>query len=146
MTVRDSNLAEFILDIHLSDKGIYYFFDGFIIAELNEGVTGNFENSQDIIKASNDFYGDDGFIYISNRINDYGVNPSDWIKFFTKKNSLKGIGIVSNTERSWDNSIIEKLFVAVKFARFRNLYDAIDWAKHINNKRKIKNNFQPLIQ
>lgn len=134
MRVKNSNLTELILDIHLSSHGIYYFFDGFVIAELNEGITGTWESSLDFIKASYNFYGDNGFIYISNRVNEYAVNPSDWLKFFKNKYPLNGFATVSTHNRRLENSTIEKLFITVEHRNFTDLYKAVDWAKKVTKK------------
>jgi len=58
MRIEDSNLADFIEDIHISDNGTYYFFENFIIAEINEGVTYTWESAQDVIKAALEHYGE----------------------------------------------------------------------------------------
>jgi len=144
MRVKDSNLTELILDVHISDNGIYYFFDSYIIAEINQGVTYTWESAQDIIKAAYSFYDDkSSFCYITNRVNDYAVNPADWLKFFRNNNPLNGYAIVSNSEIGWANSIIEKMFLSTRVERFKDLYDAIKWAKEKNievKELKIKNN------
>jgi len=133
MRVKDSNLTEFIKDIHVSDNGLYYFFDGFVIAEINEGITYTWESAQDIIKAAYEFYGQNYSIcYITNRVNEYAVNPSDWLKFFRNNHPLNGYAIVSKSEIGWANSILEKMFLSTKVERFTDLYEAIGWAKEKN--------------
>lgn len=136
MRVKDSNLTEHILDVHISDNGIYYFFDGFIIAEINQGITYTWESAQDIIKAAYEFYGENiSICYITNRVNEYAVNPSDWLKFFRDKNPLNGYAIVSQSEIGWVNSIIERMFLSTKVERFTDLYLAIEWAKEKNKEK-----------
>lgn len=137
MRVKDSNLAHLIKDVHVSNNGIYYFFDSYIIAEINEGVTYTWDSAQDIIKAAYEFYGKESSIcYITNRVNKYAVNPSDWLKFFKNEHDLNGYAIVSKSEIGWANSIIERMFLSTKVDRFTDLYDAVNWAKQKNEEAK----------
>lgn len=139
MRIKDSTLINDIKDVHVSENGIYYFFEGFIIGEINEGVTYTWKCAQDIIKAVYEFYGDDTSIcYITNRVNDYAVNPSDWHNFFKNNNFLNSYAVVSKSEIGFVNAIIEKMFLPIKVERFTDLYDAIEWAKE-KNKTVIKN-------
>ena len=140
MRIKDSILINNIKDVHVSQNGNYYFFEGFIIGEINEGVTYTWKSAQDIIKAAYEFYGEDiSICYITNRVNEYSVNPSDWFKFFKSNHSLNGYAIVSKSEIGWVNSIIERMFLSIKVERFTDLYEAIEWAKGKNkevNKKK----------
>lgn len=146
MRVKDSNLIELIEDVHVSENGIYYFFDGFVIAEINEGIVYTWESAQDIIKAAYEFYGDDiSICYITNRINKYSVNPSDWLKFFRNNHPLNGYAIVSDSEVGWVNSVIEKMFLSTTVERFTDLYEAIEWAKDKNDKINTNSSQKNLV-
>lgn len=135
MKVENSNITDKLEDIHISDNGIYYFFKDYIIAEIHQGVTYTWESAQDVIKAAHDHYGENPDIcYITNRINKYSINPTDWLKFFNTKNNLNGYAIVSYSKNGWINALIEKMFLKTKVERFTNLSDAIEWAKDINLK------------
>ena len=46
MKIADSNLADQIKDIYISDHGNFYFMDGIIISELNEGITYTWEEAK----------------------------------------------------------------------------------------------------
>jgi len=64
------------------DFGTFYLFDGFIVAEINEGVVFTWEDhAKKATEEILDLYDSDGrnIIYISNRINNYSVMPSDWV-------------------------------------------------------------------
>ena len=135
MKVENSNIKDKIEDIHVSENGIYYFFKDFIIAEIHQGVIYTWDSAQDIIQAAHEHYGDNPSIcYITNRINKYSINPTDWIKFFNTNNNLNGYAIVSYTKNGWVNALIELMFLKTKVERFSNLADAIDWAKDVNLK------------
>lgn len=142
MKIEDSNLADFIEDIHISDNGTYYFFENFIIAEINEGVTYTWDSAQDVIKAVLEHYGENPSVsYITNRVNKYEVRPSHWLKFFKNSYFINGYAIVSYTERGWINAILEKFFLSTKVEYFSNLYEAVEWAKKLPNNKNKTNSF-----
>ncbi|MBQ4822598.1 hypothetical protein [Aquimarina sp. MMG016] len=114
--------------------GIYYLFDGFIIAEINEGVLYTWDYHGKIVAADiAELYENDGrdIVYISNRIHSYAVKPSDWIKFYSNNYKLRAYAVVSNTKRGRLNMLIEKLFMKNRIQSFDNLTDAISWAKSL---------------
>ena len=137
MKVENLNIQDAVEDIHISEFGVFYFFKNFVIAEIHQGVIYNWDNAQDVIKAIDEHYGDNAKIcYISNRINKYSINPTDWIKFYNShsNNKLNGYAIVSYSKIGRINALIEKLFIKANFERFSNLYDAIEWSKNVNLK------------
>lgn len=133
MKVENSNIKDNIEEIHISEYGIYYFFKGYIIAEIHQGVIYNWDSGQDLIKAVYEHYGDNPSIcYITNRVNKYSIKPTDWFEFFSAKNKLNGYAIVNYSKNSWLNSLIEKMFVKTEVESFSNLIDAVNWVKDIN--------------
>ncbi|QRM90686.1 hypothetical protein FG167_16060 [Lacinutrix sp. WUR7] len=145
MRIKDTDLKHYIESTHISEYGKYYFFEDFIISEIHEGVIYNWEASQDIIEAAEQYYGKNlPICYISNRVNKYSVNPIDWFKFFKSERNLNGYAIVSYSENGWINAMIEKFFFASKMERFKNIEHAILWAKNVNldlkNKNHLNNN------
>lgn len=144
MKVENSNIKDKIEDIHVSEHGVYYFFKDFIVAEIHQGVIYTWESAQDVIVAAKKHYGEKPNVcYITNRVNKYSVNPTDWLKFFATKNELNGYAIVSYTKNGWVNALIEKMFLKTRVERFDNLMDAIDWAKKVNL-RNIEVEVSPL--
>ncbi len=57
MTIIDSTLADSILDVHITDQGNFYFLDGLVISEINEGITYSWEEAKKVIQAVQKFYG-----------------------------------------------------------------------------------------
>ncbi|QWX83416.1 hypothetical protein H0I23_13270 [Cellulophaga sp. HaHaR_3_176] len=112
--------------------GDYYLFDGFIVAEIEEGIIYTWENQGEMITTEiANLYDNNGgkLIYITNRINTYSVKPADWIRFYKMKYNLLGYAIVSYSEKGWKNAILEKIFTKNKIERFNSLDNAIEWAK-----------------
>ncbi len=113
------------------DFGTFYLFDTCIVAEINEGVVFTWDNhAKGAVKDILDLYDSDGrnIIYISNRINNYSVMPSDWVKFFKNNFRMKGYAMVNYTKSGHVNSLLEKLFVPMS-KRFSSIDQAIRWAK-----------------
>lgn len=133
MKVTDTNLKDFIVDTHVYDHGVYYFFKDFIISEVNEGVDYNWEVAQKVIKLATNYYGKSiPVCLISNRVNQYSINPLGWHNFFKSGRKLNGMAVVSYTANSRANVAVEKLFFNSKLERFNNLFEAINWVKQVN--------------
>lgn len=118
--------------------GNYYLFENFIVAEINEDVVYNWEEHGKIVSDDiSSLYENNGMdlIYLTNRINAYAVQPSDWLKFYKNSFKLKGYGIINYTETGYFNSILEKIFTPSTFRNFTSLEDAIAWAKQSSNLR-----------
>lgn len=140
MKITDSTLAEEIKDIYVSDFGNFYFMEGIVISEINEGVTYTWNEAYKVVEAANAFYGPTiSVCYISNRVNKYSVKPSDWLKFYKNNNKLNGYAVVTKSENSWFNALMEKVFSKVEIKRFENLYKAIEWAK-LKNAKELESN------
>ncbi len=117
------------------DFGNYYLFDSFIIGEVHEDVVFTWEDHGKIlVKEFSNLYDQNGndIVYITNRVHEYSVVPSDWINFYKYQYSLKGYAIVSYTPRGILNIILEKIFMRNKIKGFDNLSDAVSWAKSLS--------------
>jgi len=122
------------------DFGTFYMFETFIVAEINEGIVFTWEDQAEIASREIlDLYDSDGhdIIYISNRINNYAVMPSDWVKFFKNNFRMKGYAMVNYTKSGHVNSLLEKLFISHKSKRFNSLKDAVQWAKSKGESKAI---------
>ncbi|MEM0931014.1 MAG: hypothetical protein AAGJ12_01020 [Bacteroidota bacterium] len=108
--------------------GDFYLFDHFIISEIKEDVVFTWEHhAKQVVNDISDLYENNGkdLIYISNRVHNYAVVPSDWLKFFRYNYTLKSYVIVSQVK----NSPLERLFMGSKLRTFRDIENAIVWAK-----------------
>lgn len=106
--------------------------DNIIIAEINEGVVLNQDMSDDIIYFSSVVFKNNPFVYITNRINSYAVDPIIY-KDVSQLETLKGFAVVSTT-LSARNAEIERLFLNKPFEIFSDLEEAKLWAIQILNK------------
>lgn len=114
------------------DFGDFYLYDTFIVGEIKEDVVISWEaQGKTLVEEFQSIYGDKAknVIYISHRINDYSVVPSDWLKFKKFNAKIKGYAIVSYTKRGYFNGMLEKVFVPTTLRTFTSLKEALEWAK-----------------
>ena len=127
--VRELEFFKKIKQIREYEFGTFYFFDGLVISEMNEGETFNWDIAETIIKVAYEVLGKDKPIaYISNRIHNYSVVPSDWLKFYKHRHKLEFYSIVAYNNSGLTSVILEKLFFKDKIRQFSNLEDAIKWS------------------
>ena len=112
--------------------GNLHLYDNYIIAEVNEGETVTTLYADIITDLGNTHYKSKPFIYISNRINSYAVDPIVYKKT-SEIESLIGFAIVSKKRIALRNTEIESLFSSKPLKLFTNLEDAITWIKSIIN-------------
>ena len=132
ISIKETNLYNDVLKELNYSFGNVFIFDGYIISEINRGVSFNWQDHAKTIVEDVFYYlgtnGDD-LIYISHRINSYSVVPYDWINYFKSNYKLKGYFIVSEHKIRILNSVFENLFFDNKIKRFNNLHTAINSIK-----------------
>jgi hypothetical protein len=94
------------------DFGIFYFFKkGIIISEMNKGVLFRWEDGSKVVTAAENIYGlEIPIIYIANRINNYYVVPSNWLKFYQNRHKMAFYGVVGQTTGSRASLLLERFF------------------------------------
>lgn len=133
MRVSESNIPYELENLFVLDVGNFFFFKGFIISEIKEGILFNWDSAQEIIKLAYEHYGEKPNItYVSNRIHSYSVVPQDWLKFFAARHILKGMAVVTYSKASTSNVIFEKIFFSSKIKKFTDLIEAVDWAASLS--------------
>ncbi|MEP2935431.1 MAG: hypothetical protein ABJM06_06925 [Gilvibacter sp.] len=117
--------------------GKFYFFENFIISEFNEGVIVTYEVSAPIINEAKKHYGKAAPIaYISNRVNSYSVNPTDWLRFYKENNFIVSMAVIAHNHLALSNVMLERCFVRCKMKKFSTLLMAASWSQ--NNVNKFK--------
>ena len=131
MEIAKHQVSESIEDVYILQTGIFYFFENYIVSEINEGIHFTWQEAKELIGLAYQHYGNDKKIsYISNRINTYSVKPQDWIRFFTEDHNLEHYAIVTYSKSSFMTAALEKLFFKSKMKRFENLDAAIKWVEN----------------
>ncbi len=145
--VKDTPFFKHIREIREYQYGTFYFFDGLVIGELNQGITFNWEMGKRAIDAAKEIFGEDlPIAYISNRINDYYVVPTDWSKFFKNRHQLDFYCVVGDTKGSFASLVMERMFFKNSIKQFSDLEKAIAWSlKRIKQResKKTTSNLSP---
>ncbi|WP_318311178.1 hypothetical protein [Flagellimonas crocea] len=127
--VKDLEYFKNIREIREYEFGIFYFFDGLVISEMNEGETFDWSIAERIINVAYEILGkDDPIAYISNRINNYSVVPTDWLKFYKHRHELDFYSVVTYNHSGLTSLVLEKMFFKNKIRQFTDLEDAIKWS------------------
>jgi len=127
--VRDIPFFKNIKEIREYEFGMFYFFNGLVISEINDGVTFGWDMAQRAIQAAEEIFGEDMPIaYISNRVNSYFVVPTDWAKFYTNRNQLSFYSVVGETKGSFASLVLERMFFKNSIKQFTDLEKAIKWS------------------
>lgn len=128
-TVKEVSYFKNIREIRESDFGIFYFFDGLVISEIKEGVVFNWSMAKKIINVAYEVIGKDKPIaYISNRIHDYSVIPTDWLKFYKNRHQLEFYSVVAYDKGGLSSIVLEKMFFKDNIRQFSDLESAIKWS------------------
>jgi hypothetical protein len=127
--VRDLDFFRNIKEIREYEFGTFYFFDGLVISEMNEGATFDWTAAERVIACVYEVLGKGKPVaYISNRINDYSVVPTDWLKFYKNRHKLKYYSVVAYTKSGLTSLVLEKMFFRNKIRQFPDLQSAINWS------------------
>jgi len=119
--------------------GNFYFFDKFIISEVNEGVHFSWNEGQQLFEIAKKHYGKEGRVtYISNRIYSYSQHAQDWLKFFNRYNNIDALAIVTYSKIGLMNIVLEKIFSKVPIKTFQSLDGAIEWVMQPKSAQKVK--------
>jgi len=118
------------LNLDFCDVVIY---DHYIVVTIKEGTILTPEHNNTLIKISETYYEQTPFVYISNRINSYSVNPEIYYKT-VQITSLKGFAVVSQEYKAKINAQIERMFFEKPFEIFSEIDDAITWAEALVKK------------
>ncbi|TDN79827.1 hypothetical protein DET49_1359 [Salegentibacter sp. 24] len=120
-------MTQRIKTIELIDISLQ-FYEGMVISEVKEDVIFELEHVAQILKICNEVYEGQNFVYISNRKNNYNVNPTIYFELKDVK-YLLGIAIVSKRYEALKVAHFEKQFCPVPFDIFSNMEEAQAWAK-----------------
>ncbi len=102
-------------------------YNGVAIIEISEGVALSYENGHKIFNRLLSIIGDKPWVYVSNRVNSYSLDPNDY-RHLNQIPTLKGIGVIQY-EKSIQTALdLEKMFIKKPFKTFNDLDSAIEWA------------------
>ncbi len=118
-----------LLKFDFCDMQIY---DNYLIVIMKEGVIIKPAHNKVLLNVAETYYISKRFVYISNRLHSYSVDPA--IYFETSKiENLAGFAVVSKDFKAKSNAEVEKLFLDKPFEIFNTIDEAVNWAKSILN-------------
>ena len=105
------------------------FFDNYVIAVINEGEHVDHKLNEILIE-NIELHFNKPYVYITNRINSYSVDPNIYHRA-SKVENLAGFAVVSKEYKTKINAQIEKMFFGKAFEIFTTLEDAIEWKNQL---------------
>lgn len=109
------------------DFGKIIFEKNYVISEINSGIDLEVSEVDELIKVIQDEFGENPYVLISNRINDYSLNPSE-SRRVANETPLKAAAFVLKRQFSFNSFQSERIFYKVPTQAFNNIEDAIEWA------------------
>jgi len=110
--------------------GEIFVHDNYIIAVMKEGITVTPDLNDILFDIVTTYFHSKPFVYITNRINSYAVDPAVYVET-AKIYNLIGFAIVSQNNLAFSNTDIEKLFFKKPFVHFDTLNEAIIWSENL---------------
>ncbi|MDN3665408.1 hypothetical protein ACFFU1_15650 [Algibacter miyuki] len=109
----------------------YYLCDKFYISDINRGINFSWIHAQTMIDIILNFYGEQAKLgFITNRVNNYSVDPQNWVKAQKEHNFMTINAIVTYSEPSYKVSTLEKHFIKNTLKRCFSLEEAIKWVQN----------------
>ncbi|NDV42213.1 hypothetical protein [Flagellimonas sediminis] len=135
--VKELDFFKNIRQVREYQFGVFYFFDGLVISEINEGETFGWSMAKKVIDTAYELLGrEQPIAYISNRIHNYSVVPTDWLKFYKHRHELEFYSVVSYNQSGLASLVLEKMFFRKNIRQFSDLESAIKWSlNQVNDKR-----------
>ena len=138
--VKDLPYFKKIREVREFEFGVFYYFDGLVISEIQEGVCFDCNLAKGAVAAAKEIFGEETPIaYISNRINSYTVVPTEWLKFYKNRHQLSYYSVVGSTQGSFASIVLEKMFFKESLRQFNDLEAAVTWSLD-----RIKEEKEPL--
>lgn len=110
-------------------------YEKFGVSHIKDDVVLDYEKSRVLLQTFIDHYGEKPFVYLSQRKNNYNVNPTIYYNL-NEGNGLLGIGIACEHPERSVIAKFEKKFCKFPFEIFYNLEDAKKWAEGLYEKKK----------
>lgn len=112
------------------ESTILEFYERVVVSRVREEVIINKKEVQDLVEVCSNFYKGRQFVYISQRINNYNVDPTIYLNLENVKN-LAGIAIVSTKASSLKMANFEKNFSKVPFSVFLEMEETEEWVEEL---------------
>ena len=102
-----------------------------VISTIHEGVLFDVKERRELYKVFDTYFDNRPFVYISNRKNDYTVNPTSYLQKEDYTNHLVGMAVLCYSKSSYQTALFEKKFYDRAFNVFYSVEACKLWAKEI---------------
>lgn len=135
MTINNSSLANEANYIYNLNFGNFYFYDNFIISEINEGEIIGKDAGLKFLDLINKHFGNNNpYGLISHRVYSYSTNLFELFQLSNQFKFLVAYSVVAYSDFALKNFELEKRLREFKGESFISLEDAIEWTKkEVNN-------------
>ena len=110
------------------------FYENFVVSQVREDVIFSKSQVRDLAKICSAHYSGKKYVYISNRVNNYNVDPIVYVQLEKMKKNLQGIGLVISQPSSLDMVQFEQTFIKTNSNIFFKLEEAMEWAEELLKK------------
>ena len=114
----------------------FQFYDNYVIATVREGVVLGQEEMAKFHEVFVNQYGDNPFGYISNRKNDYTINPLYYKEIEKYNINIVAIATLCYSKESYDMALFAEQFFSWPHAAFYTLEDCISFINERYEKEK----------
>lgn len=128
MSIQETTLYQNVKSHKSIHLGHLFFFENFLVAEFNEGVEINYKNFDAARQLIKDYFGNENFGLISNRINSYSIVITD-APLFNQCDTLKAYATVSYSLFAEKVFHVENYFFKFNKQNFNSLTDAKVWVE-----------------
>ncbi len=115
------------------DIGNFYFYQNFMISEIHEGVVITLDKVTEVThKYTIKYYNNSiPFVFISNRINSYSLEPTIHFKTKILLPNTKGYAVVTYNDLNKKVAQFEQNFLHIPTGIFADLNSAVQWAQNL---------------
>lgn len=135
-------------DTYILQFGNFYFYEKFVVSEIEEGVLFNKEKAHMLLDLIHAHYGQNKSLgYISNRVHNYKVSKAAW-KAFNEKSLFNAYASIPCVKKSFWTKLLSSDKEAMETQSFDGLFEAASWITSINiliqNKKVAREYISPL--
>jgi len=108
-------------------------YENYAITTIYEGVTIHPKHNKVFLQIVDTHFKNKPFVYISNRINSYSINPIVYLET-AKVQNLVGFAVVSTDPEQLMLTQLEKAFLGKEFHLFKTIDEALSWKNKVLKK------------
>ena len=109
------------------------FYKDYVVAVIAEDTVVSDIHFNELIQCFDEQYGEKGYVYISNRKNNYNVNPI-YFKRLETISKMKALVVVNHQPSRIEISNFEEHFCPIPYMVFNSLEEAAAWSEEFMRK------------